>query len=136
MKPIRNQGLLSEVPPVVLYYGALWVLLADGIFAGMAAYARTGRSAWGLAAAVGTSVVLAPVALSRLASWTMSIAAAAVFGGLIYSVSALPLLGVIVTIQIGLMHLVAFAILRSHWRDPVRLLLAGLRVRTPAVPKE
>jgi len=115
MLPVRNQGLLAEVPPVVLFYGSIWVLVADGIFAGMATFARTHRIwesllvGFAIVAALGTSIPSRPVFV------IFSVTAAGVFGGLIYRISAIPLLAIVVAIQIGLMHFVAFSILRSRW---------------------
>jgi hypothetical protein len=130
MMPDRNQGVLAEVSPIVLYYGSIWVLIADGIFAGLAVSAREQSLLLGILAALATSIGLLPVAVSRLASWSASVAAALVYGTLIYFISAIPLLAAIVLIQIGLMHYVAFAILATHWREPVRSWLKTATHRT------
>lgn len=117
MIPVRQQGLLAEIPLNVLWVGSLWVLMADGIFAGMALYARNFGAWQSIALALLIWAALCVAVFSRIASSAISLVAALVFGGLIYRISAIATLAVVVLLQIGLMHFVACAILRSRWQN-------------------
>jgi hypothetical protein len=110
--------LLAEISPTVLLYGSVWVLVADGIFAGMAAFARTHHLWLGAGCTVVCVCVLLLASRPKPVALAMSLLLALLYAGLIYRISRIVLLAVVVLLQIGLMHYVAFSILRAHWMGP------------------
>ena len=108
---VHHYGVLKAVPPGVVAVVSLWVVLADGIFWGMAAHALR-IDPW-LCALEGLALALALTAAadSLVLRLLVAILTAVVFGAMIFSFCALTGFSVLVGAQVGLMHYCALTIL-------------------------
>jgi hypothetical protein len=113
---IDQYGVLKAVPPRVVAVVSLWVVLADGVFWGMAAHAQR-IDPW-LCALEGMALALALAAAadSLVLRLALSLLSAGIFGAMIYSFCSLIGFAVLVGAQVGLMHYCALTVLGPRIR--------------------
>jgi hypothetical protein len=113
---IDHYGVLKAVPPGVIAVVSLWVVMADGIFWGMAAHAQR-LDPW-LCAVEGLALAmaLAAAADSLVLRLALAILSASIFGAMIFSFCGLLGFAILVGAQVGLMHYCALKILAPRVR--------------------
>ena len=115
---------MKAVPPRVLFVVSLWVVMADGIFWGMASHAQR-IDPW-LCALEGLALT---IALAAAADWLvlrtiLGILSGAVFGLMIFSFCGLFGFAMLVGAQVALMHYCALTVLAPRIRN-LKSRLAG-----------
>ncbi len=108
---IDQYGVLKAVPPRVVAVVSLWVVLADGIFWGMAAHAQHIEARICVIEGLALCLALAAAADSFVLRLSLAILSAAIFGAMIFSFCGLIAFAILVAAQVGLMQYCALAVL-------------------------
>jgi hypothetical protein len=113
---IDQYGVLKAVPPRVVAVVSLWVVLADGIFWGMAAHAQHIEARICVIEGLALCLALVAAADSFVLRLSLAILSAAIFGAMIFSFCGLIAFAVLVAGQVGLMHYCALTVLGPRVR--------------------
>jgi hypothetical protein len=114
---ITKFGVMLELPPQLLYAGAVWVCVADGIFLALWLLSTYVPTLGCLAAGAALPALLILVSQSRAISTSLSLVSACIYGALVFSFSGIAGLSILVAGQVGLMHYCAFRILAQGRRS-------------------
>ena len=112
-------GVLAEVSPRLLAIGAVWVLIADGVFTAMALYGGGIEIMLSGLGAILVVILLVMVSTTPILSIIASAAASLLFGDVMYHISDLVGFAIVIALEIGAMHYVALRIL-ARKRRPTR----------------
>ncbi len=113
---IDQYGVLKAVPPRVVAVVSLWVLVADGVFWGMAAHAQHIDPWLCTLEGMALALALAAAADSLVLRLALALLSAGIFGAMIYSFCGLIGFAVLVGAQVGLMHYCALTVLGPRIR--------------------